>query len=69
MGRNEDYLRNAKDAQEWADRARTRAVRERWLKVARGWLRLFKPAAVQDNRRHYGEPSPGAAETPDRSKP
>lgn len=41
MKREEEYLRNAKDAQDWADRAATAEDREGWLKVAQGWLSLF----------------------------
>jgi len=41
VSREEEYLRNAKDAQEWADRAATEEDRQGWLRIAQGWLNLF----------------------------
>jgi len=41
VSREQEYLRNAKDAQEWADRAVTAEDRAGWLRIAQGWLYLF----------------------------
>jgi len=41
VSREEEYLQNAKDAQEWADRAVTEEDRQGWLRIAQGWLNLF----------------------------
>jgi len=41
VNREEEYLRNAKDAQEWADRAVSEEDRQGWLRIAQGWLNLF----------------------------
>ena len=50
VSREEEYLQNAKDAQEWADRAITAEDREGWLKIAQGWLNLFTRWTSQTTR-------------------
>jgi hypothetical protein len=42
MGNDEEYRRHAAEAQTWADKAKSDADREAWLRVAQGWLRLIK---------------------------
>jgi len=42
MASEEDYARNAKDAQEWAERATSAEDRQGWLRIARGWLDLMR---------------------------
>ena len=68
MGRADDYLRNAKDAQDWADRASTQQDREGWLKIARGWVSLVRrSSSFPDFRSHTGEHSSEASPSQDRS--
>ena len=42
MGSQEEYRRNASEAQRQADKARNEADRASWLRVAQGWLSLLK---------------------------
>jgi hypothetical protein len=42
MGKDEEYRRRAADAQSWADKAKSDADREAWVRVAQGWLLLIK---------------------------
>jgi len=51
VGREEEYLQNAKDAQEWADRAVTEEDRQNWLRIAQGWLNLFTQWAAEAEER------------------
>jgi len=37
------YLRQATDAQNYAERARTEADRRAWLRLAQAWLALIRP--------------------------
>jgi hypothetical protein len=58
VSREEEYLRNAKDAQEWADRAVTAEDREGWLRIAQGWLNLFTRWTSETSKsRRTGEQS------------
>jgi hypothetical protein len=41
MGTQDEYRRNAADAQREADRARNDLDRAAWLRVAQGWLSLL----------------------------
>ena len=42
MKRDEEFRRNAAEAQRWADRAKNDEDRAAWLRVAQGWLSLLK---------------------------
>ena len=42
MGTQDDYRKNAAEAQRQADRAASLVDREAWLRVAQGWLSLLK---------------------------
>jgi len=42
MGSNEEYARNARDAEEWAQRSTSHEDRQNWLRIARGWLDLLR---------------------------
>jgi hypothetical protein len=37
------YLRQAADAQNYAERARSEEARRAWLRLARAWLALIRP--------------------------
>lgn len=37
------YLRQAADAQDYAERARTEEDRRAWLRLAQAWLALIRP--------------------------
>ncbi len=50
VSREEEYLQNAKDAQEWADRAGSAEDRESWLKIAQSWLNLFTRRTAQASK-------------------
>jgi hypothetical protein len=61
VNQEEEYLRNAKDAQEWADRAATEEDRRSWLKIAQGWLSLFtRWTAEQRGPKSAGSADPDA---------
>jgi hypothetical protein len=42
MSTDDEYRRQAKEAQREADRARNDLDRESWLRVAQGWLSLIR---------------------------
>ena len=42
MSTQDDYRKNAAEAQRQADRAGSLVDREAWLRVAQGWLSLLK---------------------------
>jgi hypothetical protein len=42
MDRDDDILKRAAEAQEQADLAKSELHRERWLRLARGWLDLVR---------------------------
>ena len=42
MSTQDDYRKNAAEAQRQADRAASLVDREAWLRVAQGWLSLLK---------------------------
>ena len=42
MPKDDEYRQNAKLAQEQADKAMSPVDRERWLRVAQGWLSLIR---------------------------
>jgi hypothetical protein len=42
MTSDDEYRRQANDAQKQADRARNDMDRESWLRVAQGWLSLIR---------------------------
>jgi hypothetical protein len=42
MDRDQEYRRQAAQAQAWADKAKTDQDRAAWLKVAEGWLGLLR---------------------------
>lgn len=44
MTSDDEYRRQANEAQRQADRARTDTDRESWLRVAQGWLSLIRQA-------------------------
>jgi hypothetical protein len=49
--KDEEFRRNADDAQAWADRAKTDDERAQWLRVMQGWLDLIrKPAKAETER-------------------
>jgi hypothetical protein len=61
MGTQDEYRRNAADAQKEADRARNAIDREAWLRVAQGWLSLLvKPARTAQESFDQG-PAPTVA--------
>jgi len=41
------YLRQAADAQNYAERARTEEDRRAWLRLAQAWLGLIRPRAAK----------------------
>jgi len=43
MPKDDEYRQNAKLAQEQADKAMSPVDRERWLRVAQGWLSSERP--------------------------
>jgi hypothetical protein len=45
MSSDDEYRRQAADAQKQADRARNDDDRESWLRVAQGWLSLIRKPA------------------------
>jgi hypothetical protein len=42
MNENDEYRRNAEEAQRWADKAKTEHDRAAWLRVVQGWLGLIR---------------------------
>ena len=42
MSNNDEYRRQAGEAQKQADRAHSEVDRESWLRVAQGWLSLIR---------------------------
>jgi hypothetical protein len=40
--KDDEFRRNADDAQAWADRAKTDDERAGWLRVVQGWLELIR---------------------------
>jgi hypothetical protein len=42
MDNDDEYRRNAAEAQRWADRAKSDLDRASWLRVAQGWLSLIR---------------------------
>jgi hypothetical protein len=42
MNKDDEYRRNAAEAQEWADKAKTDSDRAAWLRVVQGWLGLLR---------------------------
>jgi hypothetical protein len=50
MSKFDEYRKNAADAQEWANKARSDTDRAAWLRVAEGWLGLArKPPTAQED--------------------
>jgi hypothetical protein len=51
MGTQDEYRRNAAEAQKMADRARSDHDRASWLRVAQGWLSLLtkRPQTAQES--------------------
>ena len=53
MDKDDEYRRNAAEAQGWADKAKNDADRAAWLRVVQGWLNLIKgsrtPQQVADD--------------------
>jgi hypothetical protein len=41
MGSEEEYLRRAREAQKWAEEARSERARIGWLRIAENWLALI----------------------------
>ncbi len=49
--KDDEFRRNADDAQAWADRAKNDDERAGWLRVVRGWLDLIrKPTQAESER-------------------
>src|SRR5436190_13611277 len=46
---DDEYRRNAADAQTFADRARTDVDRAAWLRVVQGWLSLIRSRQPEDD--------------------
>lgn len=42
MDRKEEYLRQAIDAQKWADQSKSEKAKAGWLRVAEQWLTLLR---------------------------
>jgi hypothetical protein len=47
MKREVEYLRQANEAQKWADRAMTDKAKAAWLRIAQGWLDLVRGLSVE----------------------
>ena len=47
MKKVEEYLRQANEAQKWADRAMTDKAKAAWLRIAQGWLDLIRGLSVE----------------------
>jgi hypothetical protein len=55
MDRDDEYRRQAAEAQSWADRTVSHSDKAAWLRIAQGWLSLV--------RRPTPTPTPTAEET------
>jgi hypothetical protein len=42
MSSDNEYRRNADEAQQWADRTANDPDRAAWLRIAQGWLQLIR---------------------------
>jgi hypothetical protein len=51
MSHDDEYRRNAAEAQSWADKAKSDDDRAAWLRVAQGWLQLIRkqPQTAQES--------------------
>jgi hypothetical protein len=47
MKKEVEYLRQANEAQKWADQARTDKAKAAWLRIAQGWLGLVRGLSVE----------------------
>jgi hypothetical protein len=54
MGTQDEYRRNAAEAQRHADRALTEEDRASWLRLAQGWLSLL-PMRMQSAQESFDE--------------
>jgi hypothetical protein len=52
---NDEYRREAKDAQRRADEAKTAGDRAAWLRVVQGWLSLIGLKTAQTDENHFDE--------------
>jgi hypothetical protein len=51
---SEIYRRNAEDALNWADRAKSDEDKAQWLRIARAWLSLI-PSDVRSDQDRFEE--------------
>jgi hypothetical protein len=42
MNKEDEYRRNADEAQQWADKSSSDLDRAAWLRIAEGWLHLIR---------------------------
>ena len=55
MTSNDEYRKQATEAQKQADRARNDLDRESWLRVAQGWLSMIRKPATSAQERFDAE--------------
>jgi hypothetical protein len=51
MSRDDEYRRQAAEAQEFADRAISAPDRASWLRIAQSWLALIRKAAPTEEQK------------------
>jgi hypothetical protein len=57
--KDDEFRRNAADAQAWADKAKTEDERAEWLRIAQGWLGMIRnPTEAEAECLAYRGPAP-----------
>jgi hypothetical protein len=51
MKKEDEYLRQANEAQKWADQAKSDKARAAWLRIAENWLGLLRGLEQSAERR------------------
>jgi hypothetical protein len=47
MRKEDEYLREAEDAQKWAERSKSEKAKAVWLRIAASWMSLFRGLTVE----------------------
>ena len=47
MRNEEEYLREAQEAQQWAERSKTEKAKAVWLRIAQSWMSLVWGASAE----------------------
>ena len=49
MKKEDEYLRRANEAQQWADQAKSDKAKDAWLRIAQNWLSMVRELPGNEN--------------------